>query len=73
MSDEKPPCDGLTDLFFSDEDEEPEKVDEAKSLCIQCPFKDQCLSMGMDEKFGVWGASSPKDRRRIKRLRARDK
>lgn len=41
----------------------------AKQFCAACPVKDACLAYALkyDERFGVWGGTSEKDRFRIKR------
>ena len=49
-----PPCDGLSDLFFSEV-----KVDQAhaKTICAGCPLRQPCLERAKagPEQFGVWG------------------
>jgi WhiB family transcriptional regulator, redox-sensing transcriptional regulator len=64
------PC-GQTDLeaFF------PGKggsVREAKRVCASCDVKERCLEYAMknDERFGVWGGLSERDRRKLRRERA---
>jgi WhiB family redox-sensing transcriptional regulator len=42
---------------------------EAKAICRRCPVQAACLEYGMGESFGVWGGSSPRDRRRLRRER----
>ena len=54
------------DLFF------PEKGGpsrDAKQLCLSCPVKDPCLEFAMasEERFGIWGAMSERERRRLER------
>lgn len=46
---------------------------EAKAICRRCPSVVPCLEYALanDEKFGIWGAKSERERRRIKRSRAR--
>jgi len=53
------------ELFF------PEKggsVREAKAVCAGCPVRAQCLehALAHDERFGVWGGLSERERRRLK-------
>ncbi|MCA1834470.1 MAG: WhiB family transcriptional regulator [Actinomycetota bacterium] len=55
------------DVFF------PEKGGssrEAKRICTQCSVQDACLEYALanDEKFGIWGGLSERERRRLKRL-----
>lgn len=50
----------------------PEKggsTKEAKRICLLCPVTDECLQWALDtdERFGVWGGLSERERRRIKR------
>ena len=40
-----------------------------KSICIKCPVKQECLDYALDkdERFGIWGGLSERERRRLKR------
>ena len=54
----------------------PEKggsVREAKAVCAGCPVRAQCLehALAHDERFGVWGGTSERERRRLKATAAR--
>jgi WhiB family redox-sensing transcriptional regulator len=54
------------DSFF------PEKggsAKDAKRVCRSCPVRLQCLEFALenDERFGVWGGLSERERRRVKR------
>lgn len=42
---------------------------EAKKICINCEVRKECLEYALehDERFGVWGGLSERERRRIKR------
>ena len=42
---------------------------EAKALCARCPVHPECLAYALanDERFGIWGGASERDRRRLKR------
>ena len=44
---------------------------EAKRICADCPVADPCLeyALGNDERFGIWGGLSERERRRARRLR----
>ncbi len=49
------------DLWF------PEKGtsgSEAVAICAACPVRSDCLEYGKDETFGIWGGTTPADRRR---------
>jgi hypothetical protein len=58
-----------TDLWFppvfSDERTAPESqyYEIAKMVCEQCPVISKCKHLGEDEEFGVWGGTSPQDRK----------
>jgi WhiB family redox-sensing transcriptional regulator len=57
------------ELFF------PEKggsTRDAKQTCVACPIRVQCLTYALDndERFGVWGGLSEKERRRLRRQAA---
>jgi WhiB family redox-sensing transcriptional regulator len=55
----------LTYLFFSDQ---PGEQAEAKAMCHRCPVAAHCLvdAIRNNEKFGIFGGTSPADRRRLK-------
>ena len=42
---------------------------EAKRICLGCDVKDECLDYALanDERFGIWGGLSERERRRLKR------
>lgn len=44
---------------------------EAKDVCRGCPVKDQCLDYALmnGEKFGIWGGTSERERRKIRKER----
>jgi len=43
---------------------------EAKRICAACPVRDECLEYALenDERFGIWGGLSERERRRAKRV-----
>jgi WhiB family redox-sensing transcriptional regulator len=45
---------------------------EAKRICSRCEVKSECLeyALGHDERFGIWGGLSERERRRLKRRAA---
>jgi WhiB family redox-sensing transcriptional regulator len=57
------------DLFFP---ERGASTRTAKSICRQCAVRDECLEFAIisSEKFGIWGALSERERRKIRRERA---
>ena len=42
---------------------------EAKRICQGCEVKDECLEYALehDERFGIWGGLSERERRKLKR------
>ena len=42
---------------------------EAKRICRACGVRDECLEFALehDERFGIWGGLSERERRRLKR------
>ena len=64
-----------TDALCAQTDPEaffPEKggsTRDAKRVCFACPVRDECLDYAMahDEKFGIWGGLSERERRRLRR------
>jgi len=52
-------------------DEEPTGTDTeyyevAKMVCSVCPSQAECRSVGAEEKYGVWGGTTPPERRKGK-------
>ncbi len=45
---------------------------EAKRICSACPVRNECLehALANDERFGIWGGLSERERRRMKRFSA---
>lgn len=43
---------------------------EAKRICAACPVREDCLDFALanDERFGIWGGLSERERRRTKRF-----
>lgn len=41
----------------------------AKKICLDCPVRAECLQYALDhdERFGIWGGLSERERRRLKR------
>ncbi len=41
---------------------------DAKRICRACPVRDECLEFALehDERFGIWGGLSERERRRLK-------
>lgn len=62
------PLDQWVDLFFPARGESSR---EAKAICAECPAQEACLDHGMaaNERNGIWGATTEKQRRRLRRDR----
>lgn len=63
-------CTGLTWLFYPTKGE-LDTARHAKEVCQQCPVIDPCLDYAVVnyEKFGIWGGTSEKERRIIRKSR----
>lgn len=64
-------CAGLgPDLFFTDAS--GQASDEAIAVCAVCPVRERCLEWALanNDTEGVWGGTTPAQRRRIRRRRS---
>jgi WhiB family redox-sensing transcriptional regulator len=62
-------CRGMDpDVFFPDRGE---SLAPAKAICAECIVRDECLEFALDqgERFGVWGGTSERERRKLRRAR----
>ena len=43
---------------------------EAKGVCTECEVRAECLDYALanDERFGIWGGLSERERRRLRRM-----
>lgn len=48
---------------------------EAKSVCVTCPIVRECLQYALDhdERFGIWGGLSERERRKLKKTLTKEK
>lgn len=55
-------------LFFPDRSQGPNGSDPAKEICEGCPVRQECLDWALTapEEFGVWGGTTPTERRRMR-------
>lgn len=55
--------------IFHAEPGEHDKVAQAKEVCGACPLLEACFTFAMetDQRFGVWGGTSPEDRKRLRK------
>ena len=76
--DDDNPLSWQTDALCAQTDPEaffPEKggsTRDAKRICTTCEVKAQCLEYALqnDERFGIWGGLSERERRRLRRTRS---
>jgi WhiB family redox-sensing transcriptional regulator len=67
-------CEQVPDIFFP-EDFLPnihprirnESIETAREICMRCPVMDKCLKVGMFEEYGIWGGTTPQQRKQIRR------
>jgi WhiB family redox-sensing transcriptional regulator len=62
---ERASCAGVgPGAFFPDEGSSTRA---AKKVCDGCPVRPECLAYALahDERFGVWGGTTPRERRRL--------
>jgi WhiB family redox-sensing transcriptional regulator len=57
------------DIFFPEDYEDLQAVDAAKAICNDCHMQELCLQFALsnNEKEGIWGGTTPIERRRIRR------
>jgi len=50
-----------------------DQIDEAKAVCARCPVREICLQVALDhgEDEGIWGGTTPQERRELIRRRRR--
>lgn len=62
-------CRVVGDEIFFPPDDKPVSRDfyrTAKRICRRCPVRLKCLDYGLDETYGVWGGTSPAERRTLR-------
>jgi WhiB family redox-sensing transcriptional regulator len=62
-------CVGIdAELFFPDRGE---PTRHAKAVCAGCEVRAECLDYALEtgQKFGVWGGTSERERRSLRRIR----
>lgn len=73
-------CEQVPEVFFPEEWAARESkyqstnmyymaIDTARQICMRCPVMDKCLKVGMFEDYGIWGGTTPQQRRKIKKER----
>ena len=63
------PCQNAPDMFFETDEIGYNPYLYARQLCAECPVQAVCLEYALDarEPFGVWGGTTPGERRRMLR------
>jgi WhiB family redox-sensing transcriptional regulator len=63
------------DVFFPDAGARTDINSQGKSACVQCTVRVACLEYGLETKqrFGIWGAKTRHERRRIAAARVRQR
>lgn len=61
------------EVFFPNKGGDATLIAAAKRVCMSCEVRVQCLDYALDndERFGVWGGLTERQRRRINRDRRR--
>ena len=59
-------------LFFPPQGSNANNVRRAKDICRSCPIEAQCLEYALvnEERFGIWGGKSEKERRVLRAKRS---
>src|SRR5690348_16458568 len=62
-------CKGMDPAIFFPDPWAGQSVAPAKAICAECVVRSECLdwALGHEENDGVWGGTSQRERRRIKR------
>ena len=61
-----------TELFFPTGTHIEGAVKQAKKICSGCPIAVECLTWAIaNEDFGIWGGTTPSERKELRRSPAR--
>lgn len=70
-------CSQVPDVFFPEDFRAKAKGQDlqmarlaeqtAREICLRCPVIAKCLKVGMYEDFGIWGGTTPEQRKRLRR------
>ena len=65
-------CRGLDPEMFFPARGDSRGLQEALAVCATCPVTEPCMEEGLvGERWGIWGATSERERRKIRRERGR--
>lgn len=61
-----------SEMFFPPDDKPVARdfYNNAKSVCKNCEVVIECLDYGLNEKYGVWGGTTPTERARMREYRS---
>ena len=62
-------CKGLDPQMFFPGSGQNDLLELARAVCNGCSVKQQCLNENLHEEFGVWGGTSERQRRILRRQR----
>ena len=64
-------CSGLgNEMFFASRGSPSvTQARAARAVCAVCPVIEQCREAGLGEKYGIWGGTTERDRRILRRRR----
>lgn len=63
---EQAACVGFdTELFFPEAGQAPQ-VELAKAICADCPVANECLRHGLNEHYGIFGRTTPRQRQKLR-------
>ncbi len=67
-------CEKVPEIFFPEDLGQPgdsrlkrQAIETARQICMNCPVMDKCLKVGMFEENGIWGGTTPEQRKKIRR------
>lgn len=67
-------CEKVPEIFFPEDLGQPgdsrlknAAIETARDICLECPVMDKCLKVGLYEEYGIWGGTTPEQRRKIRR------
>lgn len=55
------------DLMWPTPATPPREINRAKAICATCPVQPECLTAGLGEHHGIWGGTTPRERRKLRR------
>lgn len=67
-------CEKVPEIFFPEDflpNTNPklrnDAIETAREICFRCPVLDKCLKVGLFEEYGIWGGTTPQQRKQIRR------